>query len=267
MKYAHGVILGFLLTSVAFIGSTVIQLLGLGVTDQAILSGLWMLFVIWSVISFILVLLPPLTYRIIQREEFRRVMMLEFGSVMFFTPIWMLVSIEFSGIEGGIGILLTSGIGGIPFPGLGGSVAGMSMGPIFSFLILVGLFLIGGFLIRPSFVDSHKTPTLHAPRDDESDVAVTKYVVVSGTDTIADEMPEISRPVPDESSVEELKRLLYELEVPESIVNRILSAGFATVTDLVAAKPDHLAAAAGVDVKGAEDLLLDIQKKVWFGGI
>ncbi len=262
MKYAHGVILGFLLTSVAFIGSTIIQLLGLGITDQAVIDSLWMLFVIWSVISFILVLLPPLTYRLIRREEFRRVALIEFGSVMFFTPLWLLVSIEFSGIEGGIGILLTSGIGGIPFPGEGGSVTGMSMGPLFTFLILIGLFLLGGFALRPSFVDSHKTPTPRPPREDEPDVTV-----VSTTDTIAEEMPEISRPVPDESSVDELKRLLFELEVPESIVNRILSAGFATVTDLVAAKPDHLAAAAGVDVKGAEDLLLDIQKKVWFGGI
>ncbi|MHA1909783.1 MAG: helix-hairpin-helix domain-containing protein [Candidatus Thorarchaeota archaeon] len=127
--------------------------------------------------------------------------------------------------------------------------------PHVSVILVISAVVICAFIIESRNSDSSDPLPLPIPKG------------VSTTDKIAEEMPEISRPVPDETSVDELKRLLYELEVPESIVNRILSAGFATVTDLIAAKPDHLAAVAGVDVKGAEDLLMDIQKKVWFGGI
>ncbi|MHA1575743.1 MAG: helix-hairpin-helix domain-containing protein, partial [Candidatus Thorarchaeota archaeon] len=82
-----------------------------------------------------------------------------------------------------------------------------------------------------------------------------------------DEMPDVKPPVPDASSIEELRALLVELAIPAETVNVILAGGFKTVTDLVATSPEQFASLTGLEARVAQEIHLAIQKRVWFGGI
>ena len=261
MRYGYGVLIGATLSGIGFLGSTIIQLMALGLPDQ---TALQTAFVFWSVISFMIVIIPLFIVYFTYRDIFRRFFLLEIGSVFFFIPLWLVLSMEFSGIKSWV-VLFTDGIVGIPFPGLeSGSIQFMSISNALAIPILLGFLVVGAFLLRPSFIDKHEATTPRKPK-------TVKVTAEPGPEVpeeaIESEMPEISRPVPDETSVDELRRILTEIEVNGSIIERLITAGYATVTDLVAAKPEDIAQAANIDQRNAESLLLAIQKRVWFGDI
>ena len=124
------------------------------------------------------------------------------------------------------------------------------------------MLILGAFILRPSFIAKHIAPVepreLTMLKEDSTPTTV---------DPIEAEMPDIKPPVPDEHSVKELRVLLAELAVPETAINAILDAGFATITDLVATSPEQISHASGLDETTAQDIHLAVQKRVWFGGI
>jgi len=262
LRYGIGVFIGALITGIAYLGSSVIQWIGYGITDESTLALLWSIFVIWSVISFLMVTIPPLVFYFTRREQFRRFFFLEMGGVFLFTPLWLVLSLEITGTKSWV-YLFTEGLGGIPFSGQHGSIEAMNISPILAIPILLGFLILGAVMLQPSFISKYETPTMRT----KTFKVTAEPEPVTSEDMMETEMPEISRPVPDESSVEELRQQLLAIEVVGSIIERLISAGYATVTDLVAAKPEHISQAASISIKDAELLLLALQKSVWFGDI
>lgn len=255
MRYAYGILLGFLLSGIIFVGGAVIKLADYGITDIAILSQLWNIYILWVFISICLIILPVVVSFAIYRVKFKQVVIFEAGGLALFTPFWIALAIEITGAS--FLTVISEGIrNGLVFFDESGVLVGVTVGPIILIPLLVALPLIGIFLLRPSFV--YREPPVEKPPE---------LSALTEPDPIEAEMPDISPPIADSSSVNELRRLLTEISTPSGTIDTIINAGFATITDLVATSPEQLATMTGLDPKVAQEIHLTVQKKVWFGGI
>ena len=131
-------------------------------------------------------------------------------------------------------------------------------------IVTIGMLmiLIGLYFLRPGFIEEQT-----APSELPELVALKEKPSPPPIVPVEDEMPDVKPPVPDASSIEELRALLVELAIPAETVNVILAGGFKTVTDLVATSPEQFASLTGLEARAAQDIHLAVQKKVWFGGI
>lgn len=261
MRYARGIIIGALISGIIFVGSALIRIAGFGITDPVTLTSLWNIFEIWFVVSVALVVVPLGIVYFRNRDGFKEFFFLDFGSLMFSTPFWFILATELSGEEW-LGVLLNGVERVIPFFDEFGGITGLNIGSFILIPALIVMLVLGAFILRPSFIAKHT-----APAEPRELTALKKDSTPTTVDSIEAEMPEIKPPVPDERSMKELRVLLAELAVPDTAINAILDAGFATVTDLVATSPEQISQASGLDANTAQDIHLAVQKKVWFGGI
>ncbi|MFW9953528.1 MAG: hypothetical protein ACFFD3_03165 [Candidatus Thorarchaeota archaeon] len=257
MRYAYGVLIGFLLSGIIFIVAAVIKLAGFGITDQNALSTIWNIFLIWVFVSIILVFAPVVISFFAYRPIFKDIVFFEAGGLALFTPFWFAIAAEISG-DSIIDVLMNGVDNAIPFFNETGQLVGVRIGPVMLVPILLLMVVVGLFILRPSFISSlHKTeepPELSALKE-------------SAVDPMEAEMPDIAPPVADSNSIDELRKILTEISLPSSTIELIINAGFATITDLVATSPEQLASSARIESKIAQDILLAVQKRVWFGGI
>ncbi len=249
--------MGFIIPGIIFIGSAIIKSIGAIANDAALLAAVWNLYVIWTFVSIGVIAIPLIVAYVKFKPSFREFFFFEAGGILFFSPIWFAFLTEVTG-DSIIAVLRDGVENGIAFPGPDGGLIGTNIGPIFLIPILIVGMVVGLFLLRPSFIE--RVPITSAPPELE---ALKK----TPDEEIEDEMPDVTPPVADSASITQLRKLLTDLSVPITIIEALINAGYATVTDLISTSPESLAKEAGIDVKMAQDIHLSVQKKVWFGGI
>ena len=249
--------MGLVIPGIIFIGAAAIKLMGSGVTDQAALASIWSIYVAWTFISIVIIAAPLIVAYAKFKPILREIFLYEAGGIFFFSPFWFVLLTEITG-DSFIQVLIEGVQNGIAFPDPNGNLVGVNIGPIFLIPILLGSLIIGLALLRPSFIE--KLPSSKTPPE-------LKALKETSEDEIEDEMPDVAPPVADSNSISELRKLLTELSVPITIIEALINAGYATVTDLISTSPETLANESGIDLKMAQDIHLSVQKKVWFGGI
>ncbi|MFW9813765.1 MAG: helix-hairpin-helix domain-containing protein [Candidatus Thorarchaeota archaeon] len=260
MRYAHGIVTGAIFPLIIFFVATVINVAGIG-ADPTVLEILWGIYIIWFMISIGIAIIPPIVVRIGRKEMFREFVIYEAGGFGVFTPIWVIFFTDLSGDSWTK--IFTEGINNaLIAPGLGGLI-GIDVSSTFLIPFFIFSFLAGVFVLRPSFIQKYGTvePTeLTALKSDAAPVTPTK-------DPIEAEMPDVAPPPASAASIADLKSVLTELGVDESVINQILSSGIATTEDFVATSADHLATITGLDKRKIEEIHMAVQKKAFFGGI
>jgi len=197
VRYAHGVLIGFILSGVIFIGGAMIRLAGFGINDPDTLAALWSVYVLWVVISIILIFIPVIVGFFVYRHQIKRIVIFEAGSLAFFTPFWFALATELSGASF-IAILLNGIENGLVFFDASGALVGVNVSPILLDPVFLFMIIIGIILLRPGFIQDQSTPSHKEPPE---------LVALSEPDPIEAEMPEIAPPVADESSIDELRNL------------------------------------------------------------
>jgi hypothetical protein len=153
MRYGFGVFLGFVLSGVIFLGSAAIRILGTAADSSAAPASMWSLFLVWFVISLIILISPLIIAFIAYREQFKQILLFEIGGVSLFTPLWLGIGTELSGEP--FTNLLRNGIdNGLPYIDAEGVVRGLSIGPIILIPALISMIIVGLILLRPSFAKS-----------------------------------------------------------------------------------------------------------------
>ncbi|NWF97226.1 MAG: helix-hairpin-helix domain-containing protein [Candidatus Thorarchaeota archaeon] len=295
MRYMLGVFIGALLPGIVFMGSAVINALGYGVTDPVVLQSLWSLFLGWVFVSALILVVPPIAVYFARRQLFREFFFYEFGGLAFFSPFWIGLAAEVSGtpwVE-----VFTSGVrSGLPSLGPDGTLIGTDIGAIVLTPLMIASLVVGLLVLRPSLILRMSGPGVAtealsavetvgatpAPSTIEGAPAAvaetpSKAAKASGKAAKAakpiskgqvdSEMPGVSAPVADDTTIAELRVFLSELSVPEMTINAIINAGIATVTDLVSTGTEQFVSVVGLDRKTAQDLYVAIQKKAWYGGL
>jgi len=259
LRYALGILYGALLPGIIFMVSAFIKLMGDGETDPDVLAAIWDIFMIWVVMSVVILIAPLLILYIVRRSILKEAFLFEIGGLSLFTPFWFALATELSG-DSWLQVLL-AGVEGLPFLGPGGSIIGGRVDSVLLIPTFIMLPLLGVLILRPSFIrrkTSAAGPTKPVPAEPKPDTE---------GESIEVEMPGVAAPVADEKSMTKLRNLLIEIGAPDGIIKGIIGAGIATVEDLVGTGPDQLATMIGADKKTADALLMAAQKKVWFGGI
>ena len=259
MRYAHGVLIGAILSGVIFLGAMIINVAGHG-ADAILLAALWNVYVIWFVISVALVAVPPLVVYFVRRNQFREFIIYEAGGLGVFTPIWLILFTDLSGRS--FTFLFTEGVtDALVGFGPGGSIVGIDISNVLLVPLLAASAVLGVLFLRPSFILRYgrggEMPELAALKESTSD----------SDDELGTEMPGVEAPKASADTVASLRDLLVEVDTPEPVINLILNSGIATTTDFVGTSPDQLASIAGMDKRAAENLLIAAQKKLWFSDI
>lgn len=239
--------------------SAFIKLMGEGETDPDVLAAIWDIFMIWVVMSVVILIAPLLILYIVRRSILKEAFLFEIGGLALFTPFWFALATELSG-DSWLQVL-QAGVEGLPFLGPGGSVIGGRIDSVLLIPTFIMLPLLGALILRPSFMrrkTSAAEPAEPVPAKPKPDTE---------GESIEVEMPGVAAPVADEKSMTKLRNLLTEIGAPDGIMKGIIGAGIATVEDLVGTSPDQLATMIGADKKTTDALLMAAQKKVWFGGI
>ncbi|MHA2396098.1 MAG: helix-hairpin-helix domain-containing protein [Candidatus Thorarchaeota archaeon] len=265
MRYAHGIILGAVLSFVVFLGAAIIKILAIP----------WAVYSVWFFLSIGIVVLPPILVFFARRDAVREFLIYEAGCFGLLSPLWLILFTDLTG-DSWI-VLLTEGIvGGLPAPGPAGPLVAVDISNVILIPLLIFFIVVGVVFLRPSFIAKHGVRGEMAELRDlkESAEPVTETTVEPSVtpegiveDPIEKEMPEVAPPMATADTMADLRGLLTELGTPEPTINLIFNAGIATTTDLVATSPEQLATLTGIDKRTAEDLHMAVQKKVWFGGI
>jgi hypothetical protein len=250
---------GSVLPGVIFLGAMVIKVATHG-ADALLLAALWNVYVIWFLISVALLILPPLAVFFARREMFKEFLIYEAGGMGLFGPLWLMLATDLAG-ESFVTLFTEGVVGGLIGFGPGGTIEPIDVGNVFLVPILAFSILFGIYILRPSFIlrygDVNELPELTA----------LKESAASPEDALEAEMPGVAPPEATADTVANLRDILIQINTPEPTINVILSSGIATTPDFVSTSPAQLAAITGMDRKAAEDLLMAVQKKLWFGGI
>jgi len=256
LRYAHGIIIGAIIPGIIFLGAAAIKIAGILTSAPT-----WDVYVIWFFISIILAIGLPLVMCFARRDFFREFLLYEAGGFFLFSPFWLFFATEISGdswtslLEEGI----TSGLVGLD---PSGQLVGIDIRNIFLVPFLILSFVLGVILLRPSFIAQHS-----GPRELPELTALKESTVESEDENIEAEMPDVVPPRTTVDSVATLREVLIELGTTDPIINLILNSGIGTTTELVATSPDQLANISGLDRRAAENLLISVQKKLWFSDI
>lgn len=260
MRYAHGILIGATLPGVIFLVTAAIRITGIG-ADQSVIDALWEVYTIWFAASIVLAVLPLLIIFFASRDMFREFLIFEAGGFGVFGPMWIFISNEISGDPWYS--ILTEGItNGLVGFGPGGNIIGIDISNIFLIPFFVFSVVVGLIFLRPSFIAKYgytgELPELVELKED----TVTKEGPPVDT-----EMPEVHAPKPTADSVASLRDVLMEHGTTDPVINLILNSGIGTTTDLAATSADQLATITGLDKHQAEELLMAVQKKIWFSDI
>lgn len=259
MRYAHGMLLGAIIPGVIFLGAMVIKVATHG-ADALLLAALWEVYVVWFLISIALLLLPPVVVYFSRRDMVKEFLIYEAGGLGLFGPMWLILATDLAGSS--FTTLFTHGvIGGLIGFGPGGTIIPIDVSNIILIPILAFSTIFGVYVLRPSFIVRYGEVT------EIPELKALKESATSPEDALEVEMPDITPPKATADTVANLRDILVEVNAPEPTINVILSSGIATTPDLVSTSPAQLAALTGMDRKSAEDLLMAVQKKLWFSGI
>ncbi len=260
MRYAHGVLIGATLPGVIFLVAAAIKITGFG-ADAAGLETLWGIYVLWFVISIALSIILPLLIFFLRRDLFRQFLIYEAGGFGLFGPLWLIIltdmtgdpwySIFIDGIENGL-------IGFSP----SGRIEGITVSSIFLIPVLIASVILGLIFLRPSFIAKYGVA-----EEVPEHVTAPESTETSDGDSMEVDMPDVNPPTPTVDSVASLREVLIELNIAEPAINLILNSGIGTTTDLVATSAEQLASISNLDKRAAENLLLAVQKKLWFSDI
>lgn len=263
MRYAFGILFGALITGVMFIGASIINVLGFGVTDPVTLQALWGLYTIWFFVCVILLIVPLLVVWFTRRDMFKEILFFEVGGFALFAPIWLCFAAEVSGYS--IVRLITVGVeNALPSPGPGGALIGVTINALILDPIMVVFMLLGIYILRPSFVyQMAESATRGALRA----LSTTSEGPSETEPSAAPEEPTTPPPVTDETTKQEMIAFLNELGIAAPMIQKLVAAGYASVTELVATSPAVLAKDLGVSEAEAKTICKSIQDKQWFGGI
>ncbi len=260
MRYAHGVLIGAVFPGVIFLVAAAINITGIG-ADAAVLASLSQIYTIWFAASIALAILPLVIIFAVRRDMFREFLIFEAGGFGFFSPIWIFIATDISG-DPWYSILfdgITDGLIGLD---PGGRIIGIDISNLFLIPFLLFSFVVGVILLRPSFIAKYgyagEIPELTELKE------TTESKEEGSTET---EMPEMVAPPTTADSVAILRDVLVEQGTTDPMINLILNSGIGTTTDLAATSADQLVTLTGMDKHQAEELLMAVQKKVWFSGI
>ncbi|TFG12463.1 hypothetical protein EU537_09265 [Candidatus Thorarchaeota archaeon] len=259
MRYGFGILLGFVLSGVIFLGSTAIKILGFAAESSSALASMWNLFLVWFVISLIILISPLIIAFIAYKEQFKQILLFEIGGVSFFTPFWLGIATELSG-EPFMNLLRNGIEDGLPYIDSQGIVRGLSIGPIIVLPSLVAMLAIGLLILRPSFVKSSGTKPESAElsklRADADEAPRVEAEVIS-----------IEPPESNEESIAEMRSILTEIGIEAATIDALLNAGFGNITDLMGTSSDQISSDTGIEVSEIQKLQIKLQKRIWFSGI
>jgi len=260
VRYAHGVLIGAVFPGVIFLVAAAINVLGIG-ADAAILESLKQIYALWFVASIALAIIPLVIIFIVRRDMFREFLIFETGGFGFFSPLWLFIATDITG-DPWYSILFNGIAEGLIGPGPGGTIIGIDISNLFLIPFLLFSFVVGVIFLRPSFIAKYghmgEIPELTELKD------TTGSKEEGSTKT---EMPEVVAPPTTADSVANLRDILIEQGTTDPMINLILNSGIGTTTDLAATSADQLVTLTGMDKRQAEELLMAVQKKVWFSGI
>ncbi len=260
MRYAHGILIGAVLPGVIFLVASAIKITGIGAAPSVI-EALWNIYSIWFVASIALAILPLLLIFFVRKDMFREFLIFEAGGFGLFSPIWLFIATEISG-DAWYSILTDGITNGLVGFGPGGTIIGIDVSNIFLIPFLAFSVVMGLIFLRPSFIAKYsysgELPELTELKDD----AVAKEAPPADV-----EMPEVRPPEPTVDSVASLRDVLMEHGTTDPVINLILNSGIGTTTDLAATSADQLVTITGLNKREAEELLMAVQKKIWFSDI
>ena len=260
MRYAHGIMIGATLPGVIFLVAAAIKITGLS-ADAAGLQTLWGIYSLWFAISIALSILLPLIIYILRRDIFRQFLIFEAGGFGLFGPLWLFFFTDISG-DPWYSILYDGIENGLIGFGPSGRIEGITISYQLLIPILFVSIVLGLFFLRPSFIEKYgSTEKIAEP------VTVKESTETSDEESMDVDMPDVSAPTPTVDSVASLRDVLIELDIQEPTINLILNSGIGTTTDLVATSAEQLAMISKLDKREAENLLLAVQKKLWFSDI
>lgn len=252
--------MGAVFPGVIFMVAAAINITGIG-ADAAGLELLRQIYTIWFVASIALAIFPLVIIFVVRRDMFKEFLIFETGGFGFFSPIWIFIATDISG-DPWYSILFNGITDGLIGPGPGGTIIGIDISNLFLIPFLIFSFIVGVIFLRPSFIVKYgymgELPEL------------TELKETTGTKeegSIESEMPEVAAPPTTADSVAILRDILIEQGTTDPMINLILNSGIGTTTDLAATSADQLATLTGMDKRQAEQLLMAVQKKVWFSGI
>jgi hypothetical protein len=260
MRYAHGIIFGAIIPGIIFLGAAAIKIAGIG-ADAPTLAALWDLYVIWFLISVISVISLPIIMYFAKRDFFKEFLFYEAGGLCFFSPFWLFFATEISG-ESWTYLLLHGITSGLVGPGPSNTIVGIDISNTILVPFLILSIIFGVVILHPSFLAKHI-----GPRELPELTALKKSTAGSEDELTETDMPGVIPPTTTVDSVASLREVLIELGTSDPIINLILNSGIGTTTEFVATSPDQLANITGIDRRAAENLLISVQKKLWFSDI
>lgn len=248
--------MGAIIPGIIFLGAAAINIAGDLASAQT-----WDVYVIWFFISIIFAISLPLIIYLAKRDFFREFLIYEAGGFGLFSPLWLFFGAELSGVSWTD--LLIEGIDdGLVGPGPNGTIVGIYVSNVILIPFLILSFILGVIFLRPSFIARYS-----GPRELPELTALKESTAESEEVVIESEMPDVVPPTTTVDSVATLREILIELGTTDPIINLILNSGIGTTTELVATSPDQLANISGLDRRAAENLLISVQKKLWFSDI
>jgi hypothetical protein len=260
MRYAHGVLIGAVLPGVIFMTTAAIRIAGIG-ASQSLIDALWNIYTVWFVLSVAIIIIPPIAIFFIRKGLAKEFLIYEAGGFGFFSPLWIFIASEISGDKWYS--VLTNGVtdGLIGF-GPGGTTIGIDISNTIIVPFFAISFILGLVFLRPSFIAKYGgTGELPEITELIEDTA-TKEVPATDVHVLS-----IKPPEPTVDSVSDLRDILIEYGTTDAIINLILNSGIGSSSDLAATSADQLAALTGMGKREAEELLMVVQKKIWFGDI
>jgi hypothetical protein len=260
VRYAHGILIGASLPGVIFLVAAAIKIADIG-SDSILHQALWQIYTIWFVASIAIAIIPLVIVYFIRRAMFREFLIFEAGGFGLFSPMWLFIATDISG-DPFYSILIDGITDGLIGFGPGGEIIGIYISNFFLIPFLLLCVIVGLIFLRPSFIAKYgftgELPELTDLKED------TEAKEESSGDS---EMPEIKPPEATADSVSSLRDVLVEYGATEPVINLILNSGIGTTTDLVSTSADQLATITGMNKREAEDLLMAMQKKIWFSDI
>ena len=267
LRYAYGVLLGFIIPGIIFMGAAAIRLMHFGLPegDTTVYGPLFL----WTLVTLAILFIPPILVRFLRESFFHEYIVYELGGFALFSPFWIALGAEVSG-DSWVNLYIDGLIDAVPFPGGPTTVDWIDIGPFLYIPITIGLILAGLFLLRPTHVkDILKStkPKVTGAEKVPTRVAADPSTPTSPAEPTEEEIVEVEPPPVTQSNIDELKSILMKLNTPEATIDAILNAGYASTTDLVATTPEQLATATGLDKMAAADLQMEVQKVLFYGGL
>ncbi|TFG30832.1 helix-hairpin-helix domain-containing protein [Candidatus Thorarchaeota archaeon] len=266
MRYAHGIVVGAVLPFIIFMVAAVIKITAIG-ADATGLEMLWDIYVYWFITSIGLITLLPLIIYFVRKDIFRQFLIYEIGGFGLFAPLWLMLFTDISG-DPWYSIFIAGITDGLIGFSPSGAIEGIDVSNLFLIPLLISSTILGLIFLRPSFIKKYGIKEeVSVMKKPLGTAEISKSPESTDEESMEIDMPDVNAPTPTVDSVANLREVLIELDIQEPTINLILNSGIGTTTDLVATSAEQLATISGLDKRAAENLLMAVQRKLWFSGI